>query len=65
MEPRTFCWALRRLMDGNRVRRKGWNGPGQYVEVQRPTDLSKMTAPYCYLHNTQGDLFADDWEIAG
>ncbi|TVM31215.1 DUF2829 domain-containing protein [Oceanidesulfovibrio marinus] len=69
-----FEYALGALKEGCRMRRRGWNGLGQYVQMQQPTERSKMTAPYCYLHNTQGglvpwvpsqgDLFADDWELA-
>lgn len=74
MEPKDFGYALRCLKVGLKLTRRGWNAPGQYVEMQRPTVSSKMSEPYCYLKNaqdgrvpwvpSQGDLFAEDWELA-
>lgn len=70
----TFSWALTLLNTGHRLRRRGWNGKGQWVALQRPDENSKMNAPYLYLNNTfgvlvpwvpsQGDLFAHDWEVS-
>lgn len=66
-----FAWALYQLKNGDRVCRAGWNGKGQFVEMQTPDAGSKMGRPYAYLSDTegrlvpwtpsQGDLFADDW----
>ena len=45
----TFGNALEALKDGKRVARKGWNGKGIYLELQRPDAQSKMTLPYIYI----------------
>ncbi len=50
-----FGEAIRLLKKGCRVARLGWNGPGQYLEVQVPDEHSKMTLPYVY-RTVQGDL---------
>ena len=65
--------AIRHLESGDKVARLGWNGPGQYLELQVPDEHSKMTLPYIYIHTVQGDLvpwlasqtdiLAMDWEI--
>lgn len=67
-----FGWALGRLKDGFKVQRSGWNGPGQYLQLQEPDAHSKMTLPYIYITTVQGDrvpwlasqmdLLADDWQ---
>ncbi|MGN0693745.1 MAG: DUF2829 domain-containing protein [Lentihominibacter sp.] len=44
-----FGVALNLLKDGLRVARKGWNGKGIYIEMQRPDYDSKMTLPYIYI----------------
>lgn len=44
-----FGWALNRLKEGKRLRRKGWNGKGIFIELQRPDAYSKMTSPYIYI----------------
>jgi hypothetical protein len=44
-----FSDALRVLKSGQRARRRGWNGKGLWVVMQRPDEHSKMTAPYLYL----------------
>ena len=48
-----FGLALEELKDGNKVARKGWNGKGIFIELQTPTELSKMTSPYIFI-NTIG-----------
>lgn len=45
----TFGLALEALKKGCRVARKGWNGKGIYLEMQRPDEHSKMTLPYIYI----------------
>jgi len=65
-------WAVKQLRSGERVTRRGWNGPGQYLELQVPDKHSKMTCPYVYICTTQGDfvpwpasqadLLGADWE---
>jgi hypothetical protein len=67
-------WALEVMFDGDRVRRKGWNGKGQSIELQIPDSNSKMTLPYIFINTVQGDkvpwlasqtdILADDWELA-
>lgn len=68
-----FGSALVALKDGKRVYRKGWNGKGQYIELQRPDAHSKMTLPYIFIRTVTGDLvpwlasqtdlLADDWDV--
>ena len=65
--------AVRRLRSGDKLAREGWNGKGQYIELQVPDENSKMTLPYVFIHTAQGglvpwlasqtDLLADDWEV--
>jgi hypothetical protein len=66
--------AIEALRDGDKVRRKGWNGKGMWLELQEPDEHSKMTLPYVYMSTAQGDLvpwlcsqtdlLATDWEEA-
>lgn len=66
-----FSEALRLLKEGKKVARKGWNGKGMWIEIQRPDDYSKMTLPYLYLNYPNGnrvpwlasqtDLICEDW----
>lgn len=68
-----FGVALQSLRSGNKVTRDGWNGPGQYLELQVPDENSKMTLPYIYIYTVQGDLvpwlasqtdmLATDWRL--
>lgn len=44
-----FGKALESLKEGKRVARKGWNGKGIFIELQRPDEHSKMTHPYIYI----------------
>lgn len=70
----TFGDALDRLKAGDRVCRRGWNGAGQFLELQRADARSKMTVPYIYITTVQGDrvpwfasqtdMLADDWRLA-
>lgn len=47
-----FGEALKALKEGKAVARKGWNGKGIYIELQRPDEHSKMTLPYIYIVTT-------------
>lgn len=57
----------------SRFARKGWNGPGQYIQLQIPDEYSKMGLPYFYICTVQGklvpwlasqtDMLADDWMV--
>lgn len=44
------------LKQGRRFRRDGWNGPGQFIELQVPDKNSKMTLPYVFITTVRGDL---------
>jgi hypothetical protein len=64
--------AIQEMREGGKVRRKGWNGKGMWLALQKPDKNSKMTLPYIYMSTVQGDLvpwlasqtdlLADDWE---
>lgn len=66
--------AVALLWSGSRVRRKGWNGKGMWLELQFPGADAKMTLPYVFMSTAQGDLvpwlcsqtdlLAQDWEQA-
>lgn len=47
-----FGSAIQELKRGKRVARKGWNGKGIFLELQRPDENSKMTFPYIYIDTT-------------
>ncbi len=74
-----FGEAIKLLKQGKKVRRKGWNGKGLWLELQRPDAHSKMTLPYVYLNYppsdayhagcrvpwlaSQTDMLEEDWEL--
>ena len=68
-----FGAALEALKDGEAVQREGWNGKGQWLELQVPDEHSKMTLPYIFIVTVTGDLvpwlasqtdvLADDWHV--
>jgi hypothetical protein len=45
-----FGEALTALKMHGKVARKGWNGKGLSIELQRPDYFSKMTLPYIYMN---------------
>ena len=47
-----FGNAIELLKQGKRVKRKGWNGRGIFLELQTPDEYSKMTHPYIYIDTT-------------
>lgn len=47
-----FGQALNWLRAGRKVARKGWNGKGIFIELQRPDEHSKMTHPYIFIDTT-------------
>lgn len=65
--------AIAAMRHGSKVTREGWNGPGQYLELQVPDEHSKMRKPYIYISPVDGelvpwlasqtDLLANDWMI--
>ena len=75
----TIGKAIESLKEGNRITRIGWNGKGQYLELQTPDQHSKMTLPYIYISTvistvksdlvpwlaSQTDILANDWIIYG
>lgn len=73
MHPTNFEWALSALKEGHYVARRGWNGPGQFLFVVHPDESSTTTQPFIAIYTaqaqvvpwlaSQGDLFAEDWEI--
>lgn len=48
----TFGEALRKLKQGKKVARTGWNGKGIFIELQVPDEYSKMTYPYIFIDTT-------------
>ena len=72
-----FGEALVKLREGKKVARKGWNGKGMWVGLQRPDSQSAKTLPYLYLQYpedakvypnarvpwlaSQTDMLAEDW----
>lgn len=48
----TFGDALKYLDRGLKVRRRGWNGKGIFIELQKPDAHSKMTHPYIFIDTT-------------
>lgn len=68
-----FSDALNALKSGNPICRKGWNGSGQFLNLQIPDENSKMSVPYIYITTVQGhccpwvasqtDLLCDDWQV--
>lgn len=68
-----FGFAIDALKAGYKVARKGWNGRGMSLFLQRPDTKSLMTQPYVYITTVTGDLIpwvasqpdilSEDWEI--
>lgn len=66
-----FGTALNQLKSGLSIQRSGWNGKGQFLNLQVPDEHSKMSLPYIYITTVDGkrvpwlasqtDLLADDW----
>ena len=55
-----FGLAIEAMRKGRKVSRSGWNGKGIFIELQRPTDLSKMTSPYIFINTTGLQTDNDD-----
>lgn len=52
MENMTFGDALVCLKQGFKVARKGWNGKGIFIKLQKPGENNKMTSPYIFIDTT-------------
>lgn len=44
-----FGQAIQELKKGKKLKRKGWNGKGIFIELQMPDNYSKMSHPYVYI----------------
>jgi hypothetical protein len=53
-QARTFGFgsAIEELKAGRKCWRKGWNGKGIFIELQRPDENSKMSSPYIFIDTT-------------
>jgi hypothetical protein len=68
-----FGEALHQLKCGEKIARKGWNGAGIFLKLQRPDENSKMKQPYIYITPVGGepvpwvasqpDLLEEDWQV--
>lgn len=66
-----FSEVLVLLKNEKKVARSGWNGKNMWIDLQKPTALSKMTLPYIYMKTSdnnlvpwlasQTDILAEDW----
>lgn len=57
---RDFGLALEQLKQGRLVYRKGWNGKGMWLGLQRPDAHSMNTLPYIYIEYPKGHVaYAD------
>jgi hypothetical protein len=73
MDLRDIGWAVDHMRMGEHVYRRGWNGKGQYLTLQKPDGKSKMTLPYIYITTVLGDLvpwicsqtdlLSEDWDV--
>lgn len=73
MEDMCFGTALAHLKDGKHIARRGWNGRGMWLGLQRPDDSSLMTLPYIYMKTadnhlvpwlaSQTDVLGEDWVV--
>jgi len=43
MEEKDFGWALKKLNEGHKVARKGWNGKGMFIYLVRGSILAKSS----------------------
>lgn len=69
----SFSHALDALKFGRKVTRRGWNGQGMYLGLQKPDEQSANKQPYIYIIPVGGqrvpwvasqpDLLEEDWEL--
>lgn len=50
-----FGYAIEQLKQGKKLKRKGWNGNGIFLELQRPDIHSKMTHEYIFINTLMLD----------
>ncbi len=67
--------AIQLMREGDAVRRRGWNGKGQWLRILEPRGIAGIiTLPFIYIKTVQGDkvpwlasqtdILAKDWEVA-
>lgn len=69
----SFGHALLVLKANGKVRRAGWNGNGQHLEIYHPAASDLMTVPYIFITTVEGnlvpwlasqtDMLANDWQV--
>jgi lysozyme len=67
-----FSDAMRRILDGEKMRRRGWNGKGMWIAYHVP--VGDISLPFIYMFTVTGDtvpwlasqtdMLASDWEVA-
>lgn len=72
-EETDFGWAIKKLKDGKKIFRGGWNGKGMFLALQTPDAHSKMSLPYIYMRTADGklvpwlasqtDMLSSDWFV--
>ena len=73
MELHDIGWAVRKLQQGEKVHRWGWNGANLYIALMEPSRYTDLEVPYVYISTmeslmvpwtcSQSDLLATDWEV--
>jgi Protein of unknown function (DUF2829). len=69
-----FGQALKKLKEGKKVARNGWNGKGMYIQLHKGTDFEHaIIEPFLVIKNVKNsfntwvpsisDLLAEDWEV--
>ena len=48
-----FSVALHRLIEGYSVHRKGWKEKANFIKLDCPNEISKMTGPYIYMYTKE------------
>ena len=72
-EIKDFGFALRKLKEGKKVSRFGWNGKNMFLAYRHPSSEEICTLPYLVMFTadqkwvpwlaSQTDVLAEDWEI--
>lgn len=59
----SFSWAFKKLLEGNRLARKGWNGKGMFIYYKAgenienaPNESNGKHKPYIEFKNAHGDI---------